>query len=111
MKAPTATKPGFPTQSHQIVDGYLLSRHALDRMSERDVSLEDLRSVLRNREVMPQIDASGISHYRAMVRSRPIRVTFNAVSNIVITVTAAPQASHHVNFEWFSIGASVSVTL
>ncbi len=88
---------------------YRLTSHALQRMAEREVTVEEVRSVIYAPATVDQADAPHLIHYRAHLRGRDLRVTINALTDDVLTVVAEPPRGSGSSFGWFTLGASLEV--
>lgn len=93
----------------KTVAGYRLSSHALDRMIERGVTAEEVLLALTDAADFEQADGFGLIHYQAKIGGRPVRVTVNALTSIVVTIVAPALKHANSPYGWFSLGASLQV--
>jgi hypothetical protein len=78
-------------------------------MAEREVTAEEVMSVLHAPATVAQGDASQLVHSWARIRGRYLRVTINAVTDVVVTVVTEPLKASGSLFGWFTLGASLEV--
>lgn len=93
--------------SQKIIGGFRLSSHAQGRMVERGVTAEEVLMVLADPTEFEQAEEFGLIHYRATLSGRLIRVTVNALANVVVTIVAPALEHAKSPFGWFSLGASL----
>ncbi len=75
-------------------------------MLERSVSFEEIMLVIAKPRCLGQAAGFGTVFYEAEVRGRSVRVTMNALNNLVVTVVAEPFGTASSSYGWFSIGCS-----
>lgn len=92
-------------ESHKDIDGFRLSLHAIERMQQRDVTFEEALFVLLHPSEIEQADGFGLMRYAATIAGRPISLTVNALSGVVITVVASVRRPATSAFGWFAVGS------
>lgn len=103
----TLRATSYEGNSLTTLDGYHVSEHAQQRMIQRCVPPQDVRAVLQSSTVICEVDSAGISQYRGVIGSRPIRVTINEITNVIVTVAAPARSSLNSDYDWFSIGTAL----
>jgi len=86
---------------------YVLSSHALQRMEQRGVSMEEVLCVLGDPSDIEAADGSGLIHFQAQAAGRVIRVTVNALSNVIVTVVTPGSTRAKSPYGWFTLGADL----
>ncbi len=87
------------------IDGYRLSRHAIERMHQRVVTFEEALFVLLHPAEIEQADGFGLMRYSAAIAGRPIGLTVNALTGVVVTVVAPVRRPATSAFGWFAVGS------
>jgi len=90
---------------HEKIADYRLSRHAIERMHQRDVTFEEALFVLLHPIEIEQADGFGLMRYAATIAGRSISLTVNALTGVVITVVAPIRRPAKSAFGWFAVGS------
>jgi hypothetical protein len=90
---------------HKDIDGYRLSGHAIERMHQRDITVEEALFVLLHPTEIEQADGFGLMRYAATIAGRPISLTVNALTGVIVTVVAPIRKPGTSAFGWFAVGS------
>ena len=86
---------------------YRLTRHAIDRMVERGVSMAELLSVTDDPTEVESANSPAFVRFSRYSAGRVICVTIDALTDVIVTVVAPRLSDSKSDFGWFTIGSAV----